>query len=75
MLKWSVIELVYLQNREFFCRLFEEFRRIVLLLKLEKVEFNRLDTEDPHNLELFGLEGIYADCVAKKRLIHGHNGK
>ena len=44
----------------------------MLLLKLKNGEFNGLDTEDPHTLQLFGFDGIYANCVAHERFVHGH---
>ena len=48
------------------CKFYEELRIIVLLLQLQNGELNFLDTKDPRTLQLHGLEGRYADCVAQQ---------
>ena len=44
-------------------------------MKLQDGEFNRLDTHDPHTLQLSWLEGWYVDCVVQQRFVQGHYGK
>ena len=70
-----MIKLVYLQIESFFCKLFEEFKINVLLLKLRNGEFNILDTKDPYTLPLHGLEGIYENVLCNKVVYRVTMGK
>ena len=38
----------------------------MLLMKLQNGEFNGLDTDDPHTLQLSGLEGRYEDNIMQQ---------
>ena len=44
-------------------------------MKLQDGEFNNLNTQDPHTLHLYLLEGLYADNLKQKRYIQGYHGK
>ena len=44
-------------------------------LKLQNGEFNSLEIEDPHTLQLSWLEGWYAYSVAQKIFVHGYHGQ